>query len=382
MNVNTAYRQSRIASWTLQIGVVAVLIALIGWSMVTAWQRMHAQGIAYGFGVLGRTTGWQISSPFLDQTADDPYWWTLVVAFVNTLGASVTSIMFACFIGVVIGIGLLAPNRVVAQMFRTYVEIFRNVPLVLQALFWYATLTTLPAPRANPPSLFEMFYVSNQGLFLPSIELKESRFAWAWIVVLVALCACFMWRRASTRRRLLATNAMVVSTLALAIFTVALLSAGSITVDVPRMTGFSFRGGWNIPLELIALVLSTVLFSAAYIGEIVRGGLQSVPRGMIEAAQALGLPARTVFGAVRFPIALRSMVPALGNIFLFIVKATAIGSAIGYADVYSVSVVSISQTGQAVEFLVAMMVMYFVLNYSLTIVMNALNRAISFKGNR
>lgn len=381
MNRITVYRKSHLAGWALQIGVVVVLVALAGWSMDTAWQRMHAQGIAYGFGVLDRATGWQISSPFLDQSADDPYWWTLVVAFVNTLGASVMSIALACVLGLMIGIGLLAPNRVVALMFRAYVEIFRNVPLVLQALFWYATLTTLPAPRANPPSLFDMFYVTNQGLFLPSVTFGSSGFGWASIVAIVALCTC-AWRNRSALSKAMAKPVLAVSAIAFVSLTVVVFRGGPVVVDMPRMTGFSFHGGWNVPLELIALVLATVLFSAAYIGEIVRGGLQSVPRGLIEAAQALGLPARTVFGAVRFPVALRSMVPALGNIFLFIVKATAIGSAIGYADVYSVSVVSISQTGQAVEFLIAMMIIYFVLNYSLTLMMNALNRAIAFKGSR
>ncbi|WP_414447029.1 ABC transporter permease subunit [Burkholderia sp. 22PA0099] len=358
-----------------------MLAALIGWSMDTAWHRMQAQGIAHGFGVLDRATGWQINSPFLDQTADDPYWWTLVVAFVNTLGASAMSIVLACGLGVVIGIGLIAPNRVVAQVFRAYVEIFRNVPLVLQALFWYANLTTLPAPRANPPSLFDSIYVTNQGLFLPSIQLGVRGLGWLWIAALVALCVCVM-RRHSASSRLRINAALAASAVAFVVLTVIVLRVGPIVIDAPRMTGFSFQGGWDVPLELIALVLATVLFSAAYIGEIVRGGLQSVPRGLIEAAQALGLPAGSVFGAVRFPIALRSMVPALGNIFLFIVKATAIGSAIGYADVYSISVISISQTGQAVEFLIAMMLIYFVLNYSLTLAMNVLNRTIAFKGNR
>lgn len=369
----------------MQVAVLLGLIALVAWSMHTAWVRMHDQGIAYGFDVLGRATGWQISSPFLDQTPDDPYWWTILVALVDTLGASLMSILAACMLGVLVGVGLLAPNRVVAQIFRTYVEIFRNIPLVLQALFWYVTLTALPAPRANPPSFLNMAFVTNQGVFLPAIRLPSpAGIGWLWMGALALLLGSALWRwrqERTTRNRfsVLLMSGSLLATFGLGIF---ICHSGSIGMDVPRMTGFSFRGGWTIPLELIALVLATVLFSAAYIGEIVRGGLLSVPRGLIEAAQALGLPARVVFGRVRFPIALRSMVPALGNIFLFIVKATAIGSAIGYADIYSVSVVSISQTGQAIEFLVAMMAGYFLLNYTLTLLMNGLNRVIAFKGSR
>jgi len=125
-----------------------------------------------------------------------------------------------------------------------------------------------------------------------------------------------------------------------------------------------------------------VVFSSAYIAEIFRGGLQSVPRGQVEAAQTLGLPARVIFLKIRTPIAFRSMIPALSNIFLFIVKATAIGAAIGYADVYAVTVVGISQTGQSIEFLIAMMAAYLVLNYSITQLMGWINRKIAFKGGR
>jgi general L-amino acid transport system permease protein len=386
MKIKTAYRRNGITSWALQISVLVILVGLIAWSLTTAWERMHAQGIAYGFGVLSRPTGWQITSPFLDQSPDDPYWWTLVVAFANTLGASLMSIVLASLTGLLVGVGLLAPNRVVAQIFRTYVEIFRNVPLVLQALFWYVTLTTLPTPRADPPSAFNAIFVTNQGLFLPTIRFHSAVLGWFWAAAVLGLLGYGVWRHSSSSRaqRAFARSALFAS-IVIAICLPAVLALFTKTylhIESPKFTGFSFQGGWNIPLELIALVFATVLFSSAYIGEIVRGGLLSVPRGLIEAAQALGLSAGAVFSSVRFPVALRSMIPALGNIFLFIVKATAIGSAIGYADVYSVSVVSISQTGQAVEFLISMMVIYFALNYSLTLLMNALNRSIAFKGNR
>lgn len=382
MNQRHAPRNFNASAWLLQAAVIGALAALAIYFGMTAWHRMHQQGIAYGFDILSHPTGWQISSPFLDQTPEDPYWWTLCVAFVNTLAASLASIVLASFLGFWLGIGLRARNRVVAKACSIYVEIFRNIPLVLQAVFWYMTFTQLPAPRDHPPALLHAIFVTNQGVFVPRLAIAHG---YGLLLAAALAVAAFALPFHARLRRGAATWQCALRGAILAVVAVALYCAARgapLRVALPQLSAFTFTGGFDVPLELIALIYATVIFSAAYIGEIVRGGLQSVPRGLVEAAQALGLPPHVVFMKVRFPIALRSMIPALGNLFLFIVKATAIGSAIGYSEIFSVSVVSISQTGQSVEFLLLMMLVYFILNYSLTQLMNALNRAIAFKGNR
>jgi His/Glu/Gln/Arg/opine family amino acid ABC transporter permease subunit len=377
-------RSIDIKSWTLQGVALILFFSVVGYLAFTAWDRMRSQGIAYGFDILSHATGWKINSPFLNQAPEDPYWWTLCVAFVNTAAASALGILIASALGFCIGVGLVGRNKVVAAVCSVYVEVFRNLPLVLQAVFWYITFTALPASRDAPPSLWNAVFLSNQGLYLPTLVTHAGRGREAWALlggtaVVFAVCywACSYasvrgWKRLS----LGSVAAAAVAAICLAVRGV------PFTIDVPQLTGFGFTGGLELPLELIALVYATVLFGAAYIAEIVRGGLRAVPRGQVEAAQALGLSAATVFFRVRLPIALRSMIPPLGNQFLFIVKATAIGAAIGYSDLFAVSVVAISQTGQAIEFVFLMMLVYFALNYSITQLMSLLNRKLAFEGSR
>ncbi|MFM0653550.1 ABC transporter permease subunit [Paraburkholderia sediminicola] len=382
MQDRSLLRETSVASWVFQAAVIAGLAGLAIYLGMTTWERMHSQGIVYGFDILFRPTGWQISSPFLNQTSDDPYWWTMVVAFVNTLGASLVGIVLASLLGFWIGFGLLAGNRVISRTCAVYVQIFRNVPLVLQALFWYAILNNLPAPRDQSLAFLKAIFVTNQGVFVPSVSVGALS-GWGAPAAAVAVLALIFlpFHPMARRGRVWWKPAAVGIVLAGSIIAgYSIVFGAPVVLGMPELAGFGYVGGIDIPLELIALVLATVVFSAAYIAEIVRGGLQSVPLGLVEAAQALGLPGRVVLLKVRFPVALRSMVPALSNIFLFVVKATAIGSAIGYSEVYSASVVSISQTGQSVEFLLIMMLVYFILNYSITLLMNWLNRAIAFKG--
>jgi general L-amino acid transport system permease protein len=384
MNRKRPPRTVHAKAWAFQAVVIAVFFAVLAYLGSTAWHRMQAQGIAYGFDIVTHATGWKINSPFLTQTPDDPYWWTLCVAFANTAAASFMAIVLASAAGFLIGAGLVANNKMLATFCRIYTGLFRNLPLVLQAVFWYITFTALPSPRENPPALLHAFILTNQGLYLPNLVIAQGREL--EILMLtggIALCGVLVF--VGARRAAIPTwKAFCASVVGAA----AVLSAYAmvrdlpVMVDVPRLDGFAFSGGIELPLELIALVYATVIFGAAYIAEIVRGGLQAVPRGQIEAAQALGLSATTVFLKVRLPNALRSIIPSLANQFLFIVKATAIGAAIGYSDLFAVSVVAISQTGQAIEFVFIMMLVYFALNYSITQLMNYFNRKLNFEGSR
>lgn len=366
----------------IQVAGITGLLALVvagGW---VAWQRMRAQGFVAGFDVLLRQTGWPLTSPFLAQDPTDPYWWTLTVALVNTAAVGVTGIVLATALGTAIGIALLSGNKMLTAVCRIYVEAFRNVPLVLQAVFWYVTFTKLPTPRANPPNLFSSSFLTNKGFFVPALELGLGPYGALAIcaALAVVLIAPPLLRRTALAGWLPSNAACWLAGLSAIGAWIALF--GSPSISIPRLEGFSFKGGRSIPIEFIALTFGIVIFSAAYIAEIVRGGLLSVPKGQIEAAKALGLPPLATFIKVRFPIALRSIVPPLGNQYVFVMKATSLGLAVGYSDIFSASVVSISQSGQSIEFLVVMMAAFFVLNYAVTLAMNWLNAALSFEGAR
>lgn len=366
----------------VQVIAVGGFLAMLGYFAWTAWQRMRAQGIAYGLDFLTRPTGWRINSPFMNHVPEDPYWWTFLVAFVNTATASVMSILCACMLGVTVGVGLTTSNGAFRTACRIYVEAFRNLPLVLQAVFWYVTFTKLPSSRESPPSLGSFVYLSNQGLYFPGGTVQEGFVGLTWVVfAVIALVGIGSWwicSRMSVRgvKRVGICFAASTAT-ALTAFA---LGAPLPRVEVPSYGDFGIVGGIELPIELLALVFATVLFGSAYIGEIVRGGLQAVPKGLVEAAQALGLPPRVVFLRVRFPVALRFVIPPLSNQFLFMIKATAIGAAIGYSDVFAVTSVAIGQTGQAVELVLLMMLVYFSLNFAIAQAMNLANRLLAFPG--
>lgn len=379
--MDAIFRSPKLRAYVIQAVGVTLFVAAIVSGGVTAWARLKAQGVAYGFGILFHPTGWTINSPFLAQEAGDPYWWTIVVALVDTAVVGLLAIIFSTVAGFLIGLGRLSKNKVIGLICSLYVGVFRNIPLVLQAVFWYVTFTSLPTPRADPPSFFGLAFLTNKGFYLPAIAPASSSGRWLLIllgvtVVLAVLPASRLWfgaRLPQSRRPAFA----VVVIAALVVFV--LIAGNPVTISVPTLHGFSFDSGTVIPLEIIALTYAIVIFSSAYIAEIVRGGLLSVPAGQIEAALSVGLRDWAIFLKVRLPIALRSMIPPLSNQYIFIIKATALGIAVGYSDLFSVSVVSISQTGQAVEFLLVMMTAYVLLNYSTTLLMGWLNRAIAFK---
>jgi len=366
----------------LQAALALALLALLVWGGHAVWKRLRAEGIASGFDVFERPAGIQIITPFLSQTADDSYAWLLFAAFMNTTAVSLLSIALAFGFGLCLGVGLVAHNKIVSTACTVYVEIFRNIPLILQAVFWYTTLTLLPTPRQNPPALGDVLYLSNKGAFFAGVSITDGPQFWLLCGLALAVFSAVCWQVYRRLGRAAYAAGWGLLAAALAVGGMSLAWGWPLALDRPVLRGFSYAGGLSITPEFLALVFSCMVFSSAYIAEIFRGGLQSVPQGQVEAARTLGLPAHVIFFKIRTPIAFRSMIPALSNIFLFIVKATAIGAAIGYADLYAITVVGISQTGQAIEFLAAMMLGYLALNYSITQIMGWINHKIAFKGGR
>jgi len=373
-------RDTNTTALLIQIaGVACVLILTVGaaWSI---WLRLKQQGYAQGFDILLQPTGFSIVSPLLRQSALDPYWWTLLVAIANTAAVSLLAIVATMVCGTIVGVGLTSSNDVIKTVCKIYAEGFRNIPLILQVMFWYMSFMRLPTPQDHAAGLMSSVFMTNKGLFFPKIVVHSSiPLLLISFAVLIALLAAIP----AGRHRMKAMGLPRYS-LWLIAGGALLASAGSLffagSIDRPRLHGFSFEGGATLSLEFLTLTFSIVVFSSAYTAEIVRGGLDSVPRGQREAAEALGLSPLITFVKVAFPIALRSMIPSLGNQFTFIIKATALGLAIGYSDLFSFSVLSISQSGETVEFLVTMMVAYLVLNYSMTLLMHRLDRTLSFKG--
>ncbi|MCC7048222.1 MAG: ABC transporter permease subunit [Alphaproteobacteria bacterium] len=378
-------RNARFRSYVYQVALVGGACLLLVTFVLTTRQNLVAQGIATGFDFLQRSTGWDVSFAILDYTIRDPYWKVFLVGFLNTLLVGSISLVAATVLGTLIGMARVGQNPLLGFLGTVYVEIFRNVPLILQGLFWYAILTHLPPPR-QAFTLGGWFYLSSRGVYAPFLALPTSGFLMLGGIVVGAVAAAV----AAIQIPALQTARALRRRVLWGILLLALAAAGGVValnydaraglISFPQLQGLRFNGGMRLMPEFSALVIAIVFFGSAYIAEIVRGGLLSVNRGQIEAARSLGLTPFRVYRLVRIPLALRTIVPPLGNQFVWLMKATTVGIAFGFSDLFMVSSTAINQSGQTIEILLIMMSGFLLINYLIASAMNAVNRSIALKG--
>jgi His/Glu/Gln/Arg/opine family amino acid ABC transporter permease subunit len=375
-----ALKNRKTRAWIYQSVVLLAVVGLTASFVVIARQNLLDQGIATGFGFLERSTGWPINVALIEITPRSPYWRMLTAGLLNTLLVGFLGLAFATVVGIVIGLVRISSNLVLNAIGTTYVEIFRNVPLILQAFFWYAVLTHLPSPR-QAIALADIAFISNRGLILPALDMSAMDILILSIGIGVVIYAA---RRARSSDSPAAPFAGPVAVIAIAaLFSVLLLTNRTpdmALMTFPELRGLRFVGGIDIKPEFTALLISITVFGGAYIGEIVRGGLLSVDRGKIEAARALGLNGFQVNRLVRIPLAIRAMLPALTNQYVWLMKATTIGIAIGFPDFFMVISTSINQSGQTMELLALLMGGFLLINYSIGFVMNRLNARLAIQG--
>lgn len=364
--------------------LVVLVIVIGGWR--NAQSVMRAQNMVAGFAFLEKSAGWDVAFSLIPVTANDPYWRFFLVGILNTLFLGTMGLMLATVIGAMVGIARTSGHGMLMLVGRLYVDFFRNIPLILQVFFWYAVVTHLPVPRNA--ILFGPLTFSNRGIYVPAVNVG----GW-WLLaaalVLVATLAAALWLARSRRiargrraRRPLVGAALAAGALAIA----ALIALGRVPdtalIELPQLTGLNIRGGLRVSPEFAALLIAIGIYGGAYIGEIVRGGFQSVGRGQVEAARSLGLRPWQVFSRVRFPLALRAMLPILANQYVWLIKATTMGIAIGFTDFFMIVAVTINQSGQTLEAIAILMGGFLVINLTLAAIFNRINRAIALKGTQ
>lgn len=366
------------------VALIVVLGVVISF-FVTAQQNLAERGITSGFSFLERATGWDVTFTVLEYTINDPYWWVILIGLLNTFILGMTCIVIATVVGTMIGVARMSGNLVLESSSTVYVEIFRNVPLILQGFFWYAVVTHFPPPR-TAHEIADTIFLTSRGLYLPTLNISGPGFAMLFAAILLAAVGLFMVFRAEPktpmyRRRDKAPWAALAFLIAVTIYLVITREGGSESpvIDVPYLKGLNFRGGFCVPPEFAAMAIAIIVFGSAYIAEIVRGGFLSVPRGQVEAAKSIGLSPFAIYWKVRIPLALRSIIPPLGNQYVFLMKATTIGIAIGYNDLFMVTSTSINQSGQTIELLFIMMMCFLFINYTIASIMNAINRSLALK---
>jgi general L-amino acid transport system permease protein len=362
--------------------LLLAVVAAIGYVAVTnAIDNLRAQRIATGFGFLQQPAGFGVSQSLIAYSEADTYGRVFLVGLLNTLLVAAIGIVFATLIGFVVGIARLSSNWLVARVAGAYVEVMRNLPLLFQILFWYlAVLAALPPPRQSL-ALAELAFLNNRGILLPRLVLHEgaglvfAAFA-AGVAATVLVALLSRWRRYATGRPLptgwLALGCLVVWPLA-----VLLASGIPFGIEVPHLRGFNFVGGVRVIPEFAALLVALATYTGAFIAEIVRAGILSVPRAQTEAAYALGLRRGTTLRLIVIPQALRLIVPPLTSQYLNLTKNSSLAVAVGYPDLFAVFAgTTLNQTGQAIEILAITMAVYLLLSLITSALMNWYNYSI------
>jgi len=366
--------------------------AALGAALLAAWflisntlENLEARNIASGFAFLGREAGFAIGeTSLIAYSAADTYLKALAVGVANTFRVALIGIVAATVLGTLIGLARLSRNWLLAKLAAAYVEFVRNVPLLVQLFFWYALITEyLPLSRAALEPLPGV-YLTNRGIFLP-LPAAHPAHVWMFVALIAGAIAAFFFARWAARRRALAGGAPPVLEVALALVLIppalAYLAAGApAAIDVPRLSGFNFSGGMALTPEFAALAGGLVIYTAAFIAEIVRAGVLAVPYGQFEAAYALGLRRRLAMRLVVLPQALRVIVPPLTSQYLNLTKNSSLAVAIGYPDLVSIANTTINQTGQAVEGIAIIMAVYLAISLSISALMNWYNARMALTG--
>ena len=366
------------AGWTgfaLQILFVAALV-WIGYEIVAnARANLQAQRITSGFGFLNQTAGFDVSQTLIPYSGSDTYTRVFLVGLLNTLLVSIIGIFFATVIGFLVALGRLSPNWLLSRISGGYVELIRNLPLLFQILFWYlAVLSALPNPRQSI-SLFGSFFLSNRGFVVPKPIAQAGLEPFA-LAILVAIVASLLLQRYARRQlfesgRLIKIWPYVLGLLIGLPLLTALLFGTPVTFEVPELKGFNFSGGSRIIPEFVALTVALSTYTAAFIAEIVRAGIQSVHKGQMEAGSSLGLQRGSVLRLIVVPQAMRVILPPLTNQYLNLTKNSSLAVAIGYPDLFSVFAgTTLSQTGQAIEIIAITMGVYLLISLVTSAIMS------------
>lgn len=375
------WNDQRIRSLIFQGLTLGVLGAVIAFIIQNTIDNLGRMGIASGFGFLNSTAGYDISFTLIDYNQTDTHARAFLVGLLNTLLVSSLGIIGATLLGFAIGVLRLSENWLINRLAYCYVEIVRNVPLLLQIIFWWSLFLNLPGLR-QALNLGDSIFLSNRGFQVPAPDFQPG-WETVGIALAVALAASFVLRRWS-RRRQAATGrifpaGLVSLGLVILLPVLTFFAAGRpIEWDEPVLRGFNFQGGVNIPPELFALWFALTVYTAAFIAEIVRAGIQAVSWGQSEAAYALGLrPGRTM-RLVIIPQALRVIVPPLTSQYLNLTKNSSLGVAIGFADMVAVTAgTTLNQVGQAIECIFLTMAVYLTISLSISAFMNWYNRRIA-----
>ncbi len=371
-----------------QLLTLAVVILIFGFFSYNAQVNMENRGITFGYGFLSQESSFDVQFSLIEYDGSHSYFRAYLVGLLNTILVSVIGIIFATIIGVVVGIARLSSNYLIERTAAIYVEFFRNIPLLLQIFFWYfAALRALPLPEKAEP-MFGYFFLTIKGFFIPAFVWSNlDIFIYSIIAAIISILFIRVYARKKQEDKGVQTPVLKISIGLLIILPLLSFILGGVdaNVEVPvikqlSQTSFTFEGGLKLPPELISLALALSLYTATFIAENVRAGVQGVNKGQKEAAASIGLTPNQILKLVVMPQALRIIIPPTTNQYLNLTKNSSLAAAIAYPDLVLVFAgTALMQTGRAIEIVSITMLTYLSLSITISIFMNWYNKKIAIK---
>jgi general L-amino acid transport system permease protein len=377
ISLSSLFYDPKVRGWVSQALLLIALTALVYWIIGNTTENLKRANIASGFAFLNGRAGFDIAQTPIPYSSDSTYWKALQVGIWNTVIIAAAGIATALVLGFLVGIARLSKNWLVRTLATTYVEIFRNLPPLLQIFFWYfGVLSVLPQPKESipiPPGGF----LNSRGFFMPKVIWEDG----SWLTLLglgvAAALSVLVWRW--SRQRQMATGQQfpvfwtsVALLIGLPLLAFALKGFPA-TIEYPKLSTFNLSGGFQVKPEFLSLYLALSVYTAAFIAEIVRSGILGVAKGQTEASQALGLSQSQLLRLVVIPQSMRIVIPPLTSQFLNLTKNSSLAIAIGYPDLVAVGGTILNQTGQAIEIVAVWMIVYLGLSIGTSLFMNWFN---------
>lgn len=374
----------RYRGYFLQFLTISIFMLVVAWLISNVIQNLAALGKEFSFSFLWQPASYDINQTLIEYTSRSPHWKAAVVGILNTMVVAVLGCILATVVGVLIGIARLSKNWLVSRLMTIYIEGFRNVPVLLWILLVSTIVSSaLPSPR-QAPVLLGGLVPTNRGFYIPAPTWGDGS-GWLAIIFLASLVAVFVYRKWAAKLQAETGRILPVfwTSMAIIILPTVLMFfilGRPVGLEIPELKGFNFQGGLYIRNSFVALWLALSLYTAAFIAENVRAGIQAISHGQTEAAYALGLPANRTMNLVILPQALRIIIPPLISQYLNLTKNSSLAIAVGYMDVTgTLGGITLNQTGKEMECLMLLMAFYLIVSLLISAVMNIYNSAVSLK---
>ncbi|HET9588622.1 MAG TPA: ABC transporter permease subunit [Anaerolineales bacterium] len=380
MHIRAFWRDIRFLQILAQVAFVLLVALGAGFLYANVSSNLARQGLTVGYGFMTNPASFDIGESYIPYNASNSYGRALLVGLVNTLVVSGLGIVLTTVVGIIAGVARLSSNWLINKLAATYVGVIRNTPLLIQLMFWYfGVVLQLPAVSAAV-ALPGSIYLTGRGVYLPWYQAMPTFGSWRMYIWIALLSLAIVWliiRQVQNRssRPISGWWYLTYPIVPLLILWIGfvLQPEPPLQPTIPELTGLNFRGGLRWTPEFTALLFGLVVYTGAFIAEIVRAGIQAISRGQVEAARSLGLSAGQALRLIVFPQALRVIIPPLTSQYLNLAKNSSLAIAIGYPDLFSIAGTIINQTGATIEVIVIMMLSYLSMSLFTSVLMNIYN---------